>query len=111
MFVVRLGTSSSIPDYNKHWVEGAELCLPPRVGPQLGAVFNSLLYLSRLNSYGGVQRPSSARNPPLGGCSHFLTVLGSPETEPAKEDARGIQSVKAITQPIPWFFMPLDIWR
>lgn len=25
MFVVRLGTSSSIPDYSKSWVEGAEL--------------------------------------------------------------------------------------
>lgn len=110
MFVVRLGTSSSIPDYSKHWVEGAELCLPPRVGPQLGAVFNSLPFLSPFNSY-GIQRPRSARNPLLEACSHFLTAFEGPETEPAKEDAPGIQSVKAITRPIPWFFMPLDIWR
>lgn len=76
MFVVRLRISSSIPDYSKNWVEGAELCLPPRVGPQLRAVFNSLPYLSPLNS-NSIQRPRSARNPPLEVCSHFLTAFES----------------------------------
>lgn len=101
MFVVRLGISSSIPDYSKHWVEGTERRLLPRVGPQLGAVFNIPHSIPRASRDRAAQETHS----------HFLAAFESSGTEPAKEDVPGIQSVKAITQPISWFFVPLDVWR
>lgn len=89
MFVLRLRTSSSISGYNRHWIEGTELCLPIRVGPQRGTVFNHLLYFPPLNSY-DTHRLSSSRIPLLEGCFYVFSVFESSENEPAKDDVPGI---------------------
>lgn len=82
MFVLRLRTSSSIPGYSRHLVEGTEPCLLLRVGPEAQSCFYSPL-ASWPPSY-VTHSLSCVGSPLLVASSHVFTVFESSKTEPAK---------------------------